>query len=78
MEAAVNGETGRPVTTPLFEADRVTRRYREVPVVDEVSLAVAAGEIVCLLGPNGAGKTTLIRMAATLAHPSLGNPPLAG
>lgn len=58
--------------TPLFEAERVTRRYREVPVVDEVSLTVAAGEIVCLLGPNGAGKTTLIRMAATLARPSSG------
>ena len=58
--------------TPLFEAERVTRRYREVPVVDEVSLTVAAGEIVGLLGPNGAGKTTLIRMAATLARPSAG------
>ena len=41
-------------------------------MVDEVSLAVAAGEIVGLLGPNGAGKTTLIRMAATLARPSAG------
>ena len=60
------------VTTPLFEAERVTRRYREVPVVDEVSVAVNAGEIVGLLGPNGAGKTTLIRMAATLARPSAG------
>ena len=60
------------MSAPLFEADRVTRRYREVPVVDEVSLTVAAGEIVALLGPNGAGKTTLIRMAATLARPSSG------
>ena len=60
------------MTTPLLEAERVTRCYREVPVVDEVSLAVHAGEIVCLLGPNGAGKTTLIRMAATLARPSSG------
>ena len=41
-------------------------------MVDEVSLTVAAGEIVGLLGPNGAGKTTLIRMAATLARPSAG------
>lgn len=60
------------MTSPLFEAERVTRHYREVPVVDEVSLTVAAGEIVALLGPNGAGKTTLIRMAATLARPSSG------
>ena len=60
------------MSAPRFEAERVTRSYREVPVVDEVSLAVGAGEIVCLLGPNGAGKTTLIRMAATLARPSSG------
>ena len=60
------------MTPPVFEAARVTRRYREVPVVDAVSLTVDAGEIVCLLGPNGAGKTTLIRMAATLARPSSG------
>ena len=60
------------MSVPRFEAERVTRSYREVPVVDEVSLAVDAGEIVCLLGPNGAGKTTLIRMAATLARPSSG------
>ena len=58
--------------SPIFAADRVTRRYREVPVVDAVSLTANAGEIVCLLGPNGAGKTTLIRMAATLTRPSSG------
>ena len=57
---------------PIFEAERVTRRYREVPVVDEVSLTVDAGESVCLLGPNGAGKTTLIRIAGTLVRPSSG------
>ena len=57
---------------PILEAERVTKRYREVPVVDSVSLSLAPGEAVCLLGPNGAGKTTLLRMAATLARPSSG------
>ena len=58
--------------TPVFDAERVTKHYRELPVVEEVSLRIHAGEIVCLLGPNGAGKTTLMRMAATLARPSSG------
>ena len=60
------------MTIPVFEAECVSRRYRGIPVVDEVNLALSGGEIVCLLGPNGAGKTTLLRMAATLARPSSG------
>ena len=46
--------------------------------VDEVDLAVHAGEVVALLGPNGAGKTTTIRMSAGLVVPTSGSVQIAG
>ncbi|MEJ2751765.1 MAG: ABC transporter ATP-binding protein, partial [Chloroflexota bacterium] len=41
-------------------------------VVDNVSLAVDEGEIVCLLGPSGCGKTTLLRLITGLEQPDSG------
>ncbi|OZB20488.1 MAG: ABC transporter [Rhodobacterales bacterium 34-62-10] len=50
----------------LLELDHLTVRRGECPVVDHVTLPVAAGECVGLIGPNGAGKTTLMRAALGL------------
>jgi len=46
--------------------------YGSIPVLEDVSLEIAAGEGVALLGPNGAGKTTLTRLAMAMRHPSRG------
>ncbi len=44
----------------------VSHRYDQVLAVDEMTLTVAPGELVCLLGPSGCGKTTALRIAAGL------------
>jgi branched-chain amino acid transport system ATP-binding protein len=46
--------------TTLLEAQGMSAGYAGQPVVREVDLTVASGEVVCLLGPNGAGKTTTL------------------
>ena len=56
----------------LLVADRLTRTFGDRVAVRDLSLSVAAGEIVALLGPNGAGKTTTMRMRAGLILPTAG------
>lgn len=48
--------------TALLELDRVSRSFKGLRAVDDLSLSVKAGEIVGLIGPNGAGKTTLVNL----------------
>jgi branched-chain amino acid transport system ATP-binding protein len=53
--------------TPLIETRGMSAGYGGQPVVHELDLTVAPGEVVCLLGPNGAGKTTtLLAMSGEL------------
>ncbi|WP_083701130.1 ABC transporter ATP-binding protein [Gemmobacter megaterium] len=43
-----------------------------MPVVDDVSLSIAAGQVTCLLGPSGCGKSTTLRMIAGVEMPDRG------
>jgi branched-chain amino acid transport system ATP-binding protein len=50
----------------MLELDHVRAAYGPATALRDVSLSVAAGELVCVVGPNGAGKTTLINVIAGL------------
>jgi branched-chain amino acid transport system ATP-binding protein len=50
----------------LLSLEDVSTRYGSIPMLDHVSLRVAAGEMLALLGPNGAGKTTALRAISGL------------
>lgn len=63
---------------PLLGFDRVSFGYGGRPVLAEISLALAAGEMVALLGRNGSGKSTLLNLAAGLRRPREGEVRLAG
>lgn len=63
---------------PAISADHIIRRFGATVAVDDVSLAVAPGEIYGFLGPNGAGKSTLTRVLCTLITPSEGHARVAG
>jgi len=56
----------------LLEIQNVSRRFGDFTAVDEVSIAVEAGEFFTLLGPSGCGKTTLLRMIAGFDLPDGG------
>jgi ABC-2 type transport system ATP-binding protein len=52
----------------LLDVRGLTKRYRDLVAVDEVTTQIEAGEFVGLIGPNGAGKTTMMAcVAGTLA-----------
>lgn len=44
---------------PLLELRQVSKRFRDMFVIPELTLSVAVGQFVGVIGPNGAGKTTL-------------------
>src|ERR1700704_6656448 len=51
----------------------LTKRYGELAVVDDISLTIAHGTLVCLLGPSGCGKTTTLRLIAGFVEPTEGD-----
>jgi ABC-type Fe3+/spermidine/putrescine transport system ATPase subunit len=56
----------------------ISKRFKKVPVLDDVSFDVAEGESLVLLGASGSGKTTILRIIAGLEQPDTGRVILHG
>ena len=63
---------------PTLAARNVSKRFGGVVALDDVSIAVRAGEITGLVGDNGAGKSTLIRIVSAVLSPDSGTVELDG
>jgi branched-chain amino acid transport system ATP-binding protein len=66
------------MTGPLLSLDRVTKRFGQVVIADDLSLSVGAGDTVGIVGPNGAGKTSLFGLISGNLAPDAGRISFAG
>ena len=66
------------VVAPILEIRGVAKRFDATQALEDVSLALRAGEIHALLGENGAGKSTLIKIITGVHQPDRGQILLAG
>ena len=58
---------------PAIKINNLTKQYKDVTAVNNLSLEIAEGELFSLLGVNGAGKTTTIKMLSCLTSPTSGD-----
>jgi ABC-2 type transport system ATP-binding protein len=65
-------------TEYAIEVDKLTKRYGDLPAVDDISFSVKKGEVFAFLGPNGAGKTTTVEIIETIRTPTSGKVTLLG
>ena len=70
-EARAHVET-EPNGTPALEVRSVSKYFGSVNALEDVSLAVYAGQVTCVLGDNGAGKSTLIKILSGVHTPDKG------
>jgi branched-chain amino acid transport system ATP-binding protein len=56
----------------MLKFENVLAGYSAIPVLQEVSLSVDAGQFVAVVGPNGAGKTTLFKTISGIVRPRAG------
>jgi ABC-2 type transport system ATP-binding protein len=62
----------------MIQVESLTKLYGELAAVDDLSFAVAQGEVLGLVGPNGAGKTTTLRSLVGIIRPTRGHIRIGG
>ena len=60
------------------DVENLTKRYGNIPAVNDISFSIKKGEVFALLGPNGAGKTTTVEIIETIRTPTSGKVNLLG
>lgn len=72
IRASAAVSTSTNANSVISSLENVSFDVGGVRVIDDVSLELRDGEIVCILGPSGSGKSTLLRILTGLARPSSG------
>src|SRR5438034_10114120 len=64
--------------SPVIEVERLTLRYRDTVVLEDLDFTVAPGDVFAILGGSGSGKSTLLRALIGLEEPLRGTIRIAG
>lgn len=72
------GRRGQTQGEVILEARNLTKRFKQVVAVDDLTLQVKLGEVLGFLGPNGSGKSTTVGMVLGLIAPTSGSVAIAG
>lgn len=62
----------------MLELKHVSKSYRSIPAVEDVSFVLREGEVLGYLGPNGSGKSTTVKMIIGMIQPTKGKVFFAG
>src|ERR1700745_4122936 len=76
--SAAVGSSAEEACLPILELNAVSKQFGAIPALNEVDMALEAGEVLGLMGDNGAGKSTLVKVIAGNFPPTHGEIRLDG
>ncbi|MDH3419561.1 MAG: ABC transporter ATP-binding protein [Gammaproteobacteria bacterium] len=72
LAASLSSNQGKTHSQTMLTVEALSVHFGTTAAVDDVTLDVGCGEVVCLLGPSGSGKSTLLRAIAGVERPTSG------